>query len=275
MSDAPLRTERIDAVEVLTLTDSARLNPLTAALQQSLLSELKRIRNDRNVRAVVVTGEGRGFCVGADLSTMVAPSDNASTVGERTARLMTEASNPLILALHGLPVPVVIAANGACAGAGVAIALSGDVTLMARSSYFYLPFAPRLGLIPDLGVTWLLQRSQGRARSLALSLLDERLAADQAVEWGLAWACLDDEVLRSEAVGLAHRLAELPTHAVLEVRKAFDHAASSTLTAQLQYETSRQKELIDLPSFSEGVKAFLEKRAPRFAPRSAVAGKSS
>jgi 2-(1,2-epoxy-1,2-dihydrophenyl)acetyl-CoA isomerase len=259
-----LRITRVGAVKVLTLTDQARLNPLTAALQRGLLQELECIRDDTGIRALVVSGEGRGFCVGADLSTIAATPEDGATVGERTGRLMEDVSNPLIMTLSELPVPVVMAVNGACAGAGVGLALAGDVTLMARSAYFYLPFAPRLGLVPDLGASWFLHRRIGRARALGMMLLDERVTAEQAVEWGLAWAVVDDAGLPDQALAIAERLAKLPSHAVVESRAVLDGAAFRPLPAQLAYEVSRQRELIDRPSFDEGVRAFLEKRQPSF-----------
>ena len=267
MDGAALRTERVGSTEVLTLADGARLNPLTAGVQHALLGALEWVREDRTVRALLLTGEGRGFCVGADLSSITGGEPGGHSVGQRTARLMTESSNPIVLGLRELPVPVVVAVNGACAGAGVGLALAGDVLLLAHSAYFYLPFAPRLGLIPDLGASWFLERSLGRSRALAMTLLDERLPAQQAVDWGLAWACVEDETLRGQALAIADKLGQLPAHAVLEARRAYDHAAASALPQQLAYEAGRQRELLDLPSFDEGVQAFLNKRAPRFSGR--------
>lgn len=258
-----LRVERDGEVAVLTLTDAARLNPLTEAVQRGLLCELRRAEQDPAVRALLLTGEGRGFCVGADLSAISHPGEGS--VGDRVSDLMRGVSNPLVLALQRTRLPLVVAANGACAGAGVSLALAADVLLMAHSAYLYLPFAPRLGLVPDLGSTWLLPRAAGRARALGMALLDERIDAQRAVAWGLAWDTADGAALRGAALDAARRLARLPSHAALEMREAFARAGTTTLAQQLAYEADRQRVLLDLPSFDEGVRAFLEKRAPSFA----------
>jgi len=263
-----VRLERDGDVAILTLANPARLNPLGLGLQQRLRALLAEIRADHGVRAVVLTAEGKGFCVGADLSAMGPAGDgDARSLGERTADTMQALSNRLILDLHELPVPVVCAVNGACAGAGVGLALAADVVLMARSAYFLLPFISRLGIVPDLGSTWFIERIAGRGRALALTLLGDRLGAERAVQWGLAWDSVDDTALQAQALALAQRLAKLPAHAALEARRAFDAAAANTLAQQLSYEAERQRVLLDLPSFAEGVAAFSEKREPRFPGR--------
>lgn len=258
-------------IALIDLQDSARMNPLGRPLQLRLRELLAEVREDTSLRALVLTAEGRGFCVGADLSSMGGAQGGAQadgrTLGEQTADNMQQLSNRLILDLQQLPVPVVCAINGAAAGAGVGLALAGDVALAARSAYFYLPFLPRLGIVPDLGTTWFIERRLGRARALGLSLLGDRLGAQQAADWGLVWACVDDEALREQALATAARLARLPAGAVLEARRALDHAAASTLEQQLHYEAERQRELVGAPAFMEGVKAFMQKREPVFAPR--------
>ena len=258
-------------IALIVLQDSARMNPLGRPLQLRLRELLAEVREDTSLRALVLTAEGRGFCVGADLSSMGGAQGGAQadgrTLGEQTADNMQQLSNRLILDLQQLPVPVVCAINGAAAGAGVGLALAGDVALAARSAYFYLPFLPRLGIVPDLGTTWFIERRLGRARALGLSLLGDRLGAQQAADWGLVWACVDDEALREQALAAAARLARLPAGAVLEARRALDHAAASTLEQQLHYEAERQRELVGAPAFMEGVQAFMQKREPVFAPR--------
>lgn len=263
-----IRLERDGDVALAIFENPTRLNPLTTAFQQELRAVLRQVREDHGIRALVLTGEGRAFCVGADLSSM-GPSGEADgrSLGERTAEWMRELGNKLILELRELPVPVVAAVNGACAGAGVGVALAADVVLAARSAYFYLPFIPKLGIVPDLGTTWFVERLVGRGRALGLTLLGDRLPAEQAAAWGLVWACVDDAALRDEALAIAHRLATLPAHGAIEARRACDAAASNTLAEQLAYEADRQRELLDRPSFGEGVRAFLEKREPRFPGR--------
>ncbi len=255
-----------NGVATLTLNLPAKMNPIALDLQAQLRAALARVRDDTTVRAVVLTGAGKAFCVGADLGAM-SGGDAAKSLGAHTAEWMQSLSNPLINDLRTLPVPVVAAVNGPAAGAGVGLALAADVVVAARSSYFYLSFAPKLGIVPDLGCTWVLPRLVGRARAMGMSLLDERLSAEQAAQWGLIWACVDDAALAGEAARIAGRLAKLPAHAVTELRHALDASERHTLAEQLHYESERQRELIDRPSFREGVAAFLQKRPPVFKGR--------
>lgn len=267
MTDEPLLYDVRDGVATVTLDQPDRLNPLSVAIQYRLREVLAGIADDRSVRALVLTGSGKAFCVGADLGTMNAGAAGEQSLGDRTADFMNTTSNPLIADLRALPVPTVAAVNGPAAGAGVGLALACDVVIAARSAYFYLPFIPRLGVVPDLGTTWFLPRLVGRARAVALTLLGDRLPAEQAAAWGLIWACVDDAVLRDTAQAAALRLAALPAHAALETRRAYDASDANTLAAQLRYEAERQRDLIDRPSFAEGVDAFLGKRPPVFEGR--------
>lgn len=272
MTQALVQFKVEGGVATLTFDDGDRMNPLTASLIHQALEALQQVRQDRNVRVLVLAANGRGFCVGADLAAMgkilSEPSaPGAPTLGDETARLMEEGGNPLIEALRAMPVPVVCSLHGAAAGGGVGVALAADVVVAARSAFFYLPFAPSLGLVPDMGCTWFMQRAVGRARSLALTLLGDRLSAEQAERWGLVWACVDDDKLAEEVAHTAARLAALPAHAAEEARALHDHADSATLSAQLDYECERQRRLIDRPEFAEGVRAFIERRKPAFTGR--------
>jgi 2-(1,2-epoxy-1,2-dihydrophenyl)acetyl-CoA isomerase len=257
----------VDGIATLTLQHPTKPNPITMPLQRALLARLRELHEDRSVRAVVLTAAGRAFCVGADLEEMQQAAAVHASRGAWTADFMAELTNPIVLALRELPVPVVCAVNGAAAGAGAGLAMAGDVLLMAQSSYLYLPFIPKLGIVPDMGSTWLLPRRLGRQRAMALTLLGDRLPAQQAADWGVAWACVADDTLQQEARVLARRLAGLPAGAALEARRAYDAAERNDLRQQLEYERSRQRELIDRPDFREGVQAFLEKREPMFRPR--------
>jgi len=256
-----------DGLAIVTLNEPAKLNALSAAMCAQLREAVGRARDDRRVRALLLTGAGKAFCAGADLGAMdrAAPSD--TTLGERTAGAMQAESNPLILELRELPCPVLTALNGAAVGGGVGLALAADVVIAARSAYFYLPSMPRLGLLPDLGASWFLPAQIGRARFLALTLMGDRLPAETAAQWGLIWACVDDAALREEAVRIARRLAAAPAHAALEARRAADAARTNDLRSQLAYEAARQRDLIDADTFDEGVKAFLQRREPAFPPR--------
>ncbi len=256
-----------DGVAIVTLNEPAKLNALSAALCAQLREALATVREDRRVRALLLTGAGKAFCAGADLSAMAAPQPHGPSLGERTAAAMQAESNPLILELRALPVPVLCALNGAAVGGGAGLALAADVVIAARSAYFYLPSMPRLGLLPDLGASWFLPAQVGRARFIALTLLGDRLSAEQAAQWGLIWACVDDAALREEAFALARRLAAAPAHAALETRRASEAARTQDLSAQLAYEAARQRDLIDADSFGEGVSAFMQRRDPAFAPR--------
>ncbi len=255
-----------EGIATLTLNLPAKLNPIAIELQRELRDSLARIRHDHDVRAVVLTGAGKAFCVGADLSAMK-PAAEGQTLGDQTAEWMQSMSNPLIEELRSLPVPVVCAVNGPAAGAGVGLALACDIVVAARSAYFYLPFLPKLGIVPDLGCTWFIPRRVGPARAMGMALLDEKLGAETAAQWGLIWASIDDSLLLLEARKIAQRLAQLPAHAVIEARKAFEASERHTLPDQLHYESERQRELIEQPSFGEGVMAFLQKRAPVFPKR--------
>jgi 2-(1,2-epoxy-1,2-dihydrophenyl)acetyl-CoA isomerase len=263
MSESALRFERVGEVGIATFNEPTRLNPLSIGLQQALRVLLARLRDEPDVRCLVLTGAGKAFCVGADLASMQA-TDTAQTLGQRTARAMQEVTNPLVLELRALPIPVVAAVNGPCAGAGVGLALAADIVVMGTSAYFYLPFIPRLGIVPDMGSTWFLERFIGGSRALALALTGDRVTGTAAVQQGLAHACVDDAALLDETLALARRLARLPAHAALEARQAFDAARRHTLAEQLAYEAQRQRELIDRPAFAEGVRAFAEKREPDF-----------
>lgn len=255
-----------DGVATLTLNLPAKLNPIAKELQVELRDALARVTDDKAVRAVVLTGAGKAFCVGADLSAMRAP-EAGKTLGDETADWMQALSHPIISGLRNLPVPVVAAVNGPAAGAGVGLALAADVTLAGRSAFFYLPFLPKLGISPDLGCTWFIPRFIGRARAMGMALLDERISAEKAAQWGLIWDCVDDDLLLPEAKKVAQRLARLPAHAVQEARNAFAASERNTLDEQLHYESERQRELIDKPSFGEGVAAFLQKRPAVFEGR--------
>lgn len=265
--DKPILYTMDGGIATITLNLPARLNPMAMVLQKALLEALARVREDRNVRVLVVTGAGRAFCVGADMDEMRGKIDGPGSVGAWTGEMMRLWTNPIVREMRSLPVPVLIAVNGPAAGAGAGLALAGDVVIAAHSAYFYLSFLPKLGVIPDAGATWFIPRLAGQARAMGMALLDHRVSAVQAAQWGLIWEAVEDAQLAAAAQRLAGKLAALPAHAILEARAAFDAAAANTLDAQLEYETDRQIELIDGLSFAEGVKAFLEKRPPVFAPR--------
>lgn len=253
-----------DAIATLTLNHPASRNSLSELTLKELTAALDFLRTCDDVRALILTGAGQTFCSGADLVKMVIGDVNGLSLGEYAAATMEELANPLVLALQQFHLPIVAAVNGAAAGGGLSLALTADIIIAARSAYFLTPFLPQLGIVPDLGATWHLPRHLGRARSLGLMLLGDKLSAEKAQEWGLIWACVDDEILIDEAQKIAIRLAHAPSESALEARRALSATNTNSLEMQLRYEMERQRELLDRPAFSEGVKAFLEKRAPVF-----------
>jgi 2-(1,2-epoxy-1,2-dihydrophenyl)acetyl-CoA isomerase len=260
-----VRMDRDGDVAVITLDNPSRRNALSRAMQDGLRVLIDEVRATPSIRAVLLTATGDAFCAGADLAgNAIPPGNEHLTRGQATQKVMQELSNPIVTGLRDLPVPVVAALPGVVAGAGIGIALAADVVIAARSAYFYLPFIPKLGILPDLGTTWFLDRLIGRGRATALTLLGGKLSAEQAQQWGLIWSCVDASTFREEALVTARQLAKLPAHAALETRRAYDAAERNELRAQLQYEAERQCELLDRPEFEEGVRAFLEKREPDF-----------
>jgi 2-(1,2-epoxy-1,2-dihydrophenyl)acetyl-CoA isomerase len=265
MEHRHVRLDRDGDIAVITLDNPTRRNALSRDMQDGLRAFVAEVRATPQVRALLVTATGSAFCAGADLAGNAIPAGQEHlTRGQATQKVMEELSNPIITGLRELPIPVVAALPGVTAGAGVGIALAADVVMAARSAYFYLPFIPKLGIVPDLGTTWFLQQLVGRGRAAALTLLGDRLSAEKAEQWGVVWACVDDDALRDESMKIARQLARLPAHAALETRRAYEAAARNDLRAQLQYEADRQRELLDRPEFDEGVRAFLEKREPDF-----------
>jgi 2-(1,2-epoxy-1,2-dihydrophenyl)acetyl-CoA isomerase len=249
-----------EGIATLTLDLPEQLNPLAEPLQHAFRAALAQLRADPGVRVLVLTGAGRAFSAGADLGDVKLDPESL----QRAADLMEKVTNALVLELASMPVPVLASVNGPAAGGSVGLALAADIVIAARSAYFYLPFMPALGIVPDLGSSWFLPRAVGRARSMGLSLLGNKLSAERAAQWGLIWDCVDDAELPGETRRIALRLAKLPRHAIAEIRAAHAESARNGLAAQLAWEAGRQRELIAGPAFAEGVRAFLEKRPPDF-----------
>ena len=252
------------AVRVLTLNRPAALNSFTAEMHGRLRGALDEAAADPSVRAVVVTGAGRGFCAGQDLTdpAMQAEKGEAPDIGAVVEKLY----KPLGLRVRSMPVPVVAAVNGVAAGAGANFALGCDLVVAARSASFIQAFS-KIGLIPDCGGTWLLPRLVGRARALGLAMTGDKLAAEEAQRIGLIWQCVDDAVLMDSALALASKLAAMPTKALAETRHAIDAAMALDYAAALQMEAERQGTLGRAHDAREGVAAFVEKRAPKFSDR--------
>jgi 2-(1,2-epoxy-1,2-dihydrophenyl)acetyl-CoA isomerase len=265
MAEAPVLLETRAGMARVTLNRPQSLNAGSPDLLEALLGAFAAIERDPEARAVVLTGAGRGFCAGADLATPPAASAEA-TRGQAVATVLDVLWNRAVREITRFPKPTVAMVNGPAVGAGVGLALACDVVLAARSAYFAQVFVPKLALIPDAGCTWQLPQRIGRARARALVLLGDRLPAETAAEWGLIWRVVDDAALVTETEAVAERLAALSQPAVAAAKRLLDAAATSSLEEQLLLERDAQKELAERPDMVEGVRAFLEKRAPNFRP---------
>jgi 2-(1,2-epoxy-1,2-dihydrophenyl)acetyl-CoA isomerase len=255
--------ERHDAIVTVTLNRPDRLNAITVELLADLRAAAETIAADKTIRAAVITGAGRGFCAGADLSAHDQPTQPNQSRGERTRERLDKHFNPTAMAWYQLPIPVIAAVNGVAAGAGVSLALTADVVIAARSASFLQVFAPKLGLVPDMGATFHVPQLIGAARAKALALFGEKLSAERAAEWGLIWECVDDDILMGKVYEYARQLATGPTKAFAAVKRIYN-TPTGTLHAQMQVEAITQGELADSQDFAEGVSAFLQKRAAHF-----------
>jgi 2-(1,2-epoxy-1,2-dihydrophenyl)acetyl-CoA isomerase len=262
-----LLCERIDGVLKVALNRPTKLNSLSAGLLDDMRDCAEAIQRDRSIRAVLLTGEGRGFCAGADLTDPSNLPAAGQTMGQLLARRLRNTYNPVALLWTKLPVPLVVAMNGVAAGAGASIALMGDITLAARSANLTFVFAPKLGLAPDMGATYFLARRIGEARARAYALTGAPIPAEEAARIGLIAECVDDQHLMDRALTVAQALAAGPRDAFLAVRELMSRAGSGTLAEQLELEAAAQGQLGNSPDFLEGVAAFREKRAPKFGTR--------
>ncbi len=258
MDDKPVLVDLREGYRVVTLNRPERLNACTEAMHVALAAALEDAERDASCRALLLTGAGRGFCAGQDLTDRLGAGE-APALGHALENFY----NPLVRKLRALPFPVVAAVNGVAAGAGANVALACDIVLAARSASFVQAFA-RIGLIPDCGGTWFLPRLIGTARARALAMLAEPLPAETAAEWGLIWRMVEDERLMDEAQALAARLATQASTALALTKRALDAAGNNTLDHQLDLEGELQLEAGKSPDHAEGVRAFLDKRAPVF-----------
>ncbi len=247
----------------LTLNRPGKLNSFTTAMHEEVREAVARAGTEPGVRVLLLTGAGRGFCAGQDLS------DRAAAPGsDLSARVDLGASieryyAPLVLALRTLPLPVVCAVNGVAAGAGVNLALACDLVIAKKTASFIQSFA-KLGLIPDTGGTYFLPRLVGTARAIGLALLGDKLPAEQAAQWGLIWRCIEDDAFDAETDKLVKQLAAGPTLGLARAKAAIHAGAQAGLEEQLRLERDAMRELGYSEDYREGVEAFLHKRAPVF-----------
>lgn len=251
-----------NAVATITLNRPRVLNAMNDSLMVGISDAMRQIEDDKSIRVVVLTGAGRAFCAGADLAASAEPSSQPTGPTDS----MQDRFNPAMNAVHECPVPTIARINGAAAGGGLGLALACDIAIAAESAFFVATFGPKLGIVPDLGSTWNLPRKIGRSRALGMSLLGDRISADQAKDWGLIWDVVADERLDDEVSRVADSLSRTSPEAMTRIRESIDAAFDNTFSEQLDLEVKHQSVLIP-QNMREGAKAFMEKREPHFKGR--------
>jgi 2-(1,2-epoxy-1,2-dihydrophenyl)acetyl-CoA isomerase len=254
---AEVESTRAGAVQTITLNRPDKMNAFTRALHVALREALKDAR-DPEVRAVVITGAGRGFCAGQDLTEFGESGDVGAA--------LRETYHPNVLAIRALEKPVIAAVNGACAGAGLSLACACDIRIAADSANF-VPGFIGIGLVPDAGGTYFIHRLLGASRAFEWMSSNRRLTAAEAHAWGIVSEVVEGDALPARAAELASFYAALPTRAIGMTKRLFDHADTATLEEQLEHEAQLQAAATQTDDFREGVAAFLEKREPRFSGR--------
>ena len=262
--DQLVLVEKREGYRILTLNRPDKLNSFNAELHLALRAAMDAAEVDKTCRAIILTGAGRGFCAGQDLS------DRMVTIKAGEAPNLQDTIglyyNPLIRRIRAYPMPVICAVNGVAAGAGANIALACDIVVAARSAKFLQAFA-KIGLMPDAGGTWSLPRLAGPARARGMAMLAEPISAETAEAWGMIWKVTDDAALMPDAEAMATKFATAPTTALATIKRALDAAETNTLDQQLDLERDMQQALANGPDYAEGVSAFFAKRAPKFKGR--------
>jgi 2-(1,2-epoxy-1,2-dihydrophenyl)acetyl-CoA isomerase len=261
MTETPILLQRDGAIARLILNRPDKLNSLTLDMLGELSAALTELDGDDSIRAVILTGMGRGFCAGQDLT------DHEAVDDTRAIRAVVERHyNPVIRQIRALPQPVIAAVNGVAAGAGCSLALACDIAVGTESAKFINAFV-NIGLIPDCGGSYFLPRMVGQARALGLSLLGEPIDARTAADWGLIWKSVPDADFAREIEAHAKRLAEMPTAAIALIKHAINASGHHSLEQQLAVEAELQAQAGETEDYQEGRAAFLEKRKPRFIGR--------
>jgi 2-(1,2-epoxy-1,2-dihydrophenyl)acetyl-CoA isomerase len=249
------------AVALVTLNRPQALNSFTRQMHHDLWAALDMAEADSKIRALVVTGAGRGFCAGADLSEFdFAPGPDLVKRAD-PGPVIDQAFNPTARRLQNLRMPTIAAVNGVAAGAGASLAMCCDIAIASPTASFIQAFS-KIGLIPDAGGSWLLVERLGMARAMALAMTGDKLSADKAKEWGLIWDVAEDSV--AAALALAERLAVMPTKALVATRQLLRDAGTRSFTQHLDTERDTQSAMGRTHDYIEGVNAFLQKRAPEF-----------
>jgi 2-(1,2-epoxy-1,2-dihydrophenyl)acetyl-CoA isomerase len=262
-----LNLEIQNYVAVLTFNRPQTLNALTVELLDDFSLALDEVlKPNSSARCLLITGKGRGFSSGADLTGGTIGGGVVDTAQVDVGRRLESHLNPLLERLMDMPIPFVTAVNGAAAGAGCSLAIAGDIVLAARSAYFLQAFV-NIGLVPDVGSTWLLPRLVGKARAQAMMMLGERVSADKALDWGMIYEVVDDDQLMVRALKIATKLAHGPTMTLGLIRRSLKYALEHSLTDQLRRERADQWTAGRTADFIEGVGAFMSKRPAVFQGR--------
>lgn len=266
MSQREIEISRQGHVGRIAIVRPETMNALRSTTFEALRAAIADFAADGNIRALMLTGTGRAFCAGADLSDPMMGGhlprqERPAACAETLGGLM----NALIRDLRNAPFPTIAAVNGVAAGGGVGLALTADIVLAAQSARFILSFTPKLGLVPDLGSTWHLARHLGRGRAMGMMLTGEPLEAERAAKAGLIWKAVADDALEAEAMALAGRLAAGPTAGQVRARRLLDGAFANDFDRQLDAERDAQASLVAGDEVIEAMSAFAEKRKPNFA----------
>lgn len=268
MSDEAILVAVEEGVATLTLNRPEVMNALAGSTIRHMRGSLKELADRGDVRVVVITGNGRAFCTGADLGDPeIALDGELEDRPAKLAALMRDQINPLMVELQNFPRPTIAAVNGPAVGGGIGVALAADIVIASDAAYFMQVFTPKLGLVPDMGVTWHMERLVGRARARGLAVLGDRLSATSAAEWGLIWKAVSAAEFDAEVASTARRIADAPPLAVKAVRKVLDAAPENGFAQQLDLECDVQCDLVGTADAQDAVLAFREKRQPRFTGR--------